>query len=85
MTAQELRDLIEELRSKTEVDEASWSIGGGKTRYETELDGKTLIFDRRNDADTEKVECFVKVGDYENVYGRDSEEFTLISDFVSWL
>ena len=85
MTTKEIRDLIEELRSKTEAEEASWSMGEGKTKYEIELDGISLIFDRYNNVDKEQLECYIKVGDYENVYGPDSEEFELISDFVSWL
>ncbi|MBZ9628144.1 hypothetical protein LB450_08540 [Psychroflexus sp. CAK1W] len=85
MKTQEIKTLIEELRSKTEVDEACWTTGGGATKYETELDGKTLIFDRRNNTDKDQVECYIKIGNYENVYAPDSEEFALISDFVTWL
>lgn len=85
MTTQEISELIENLRSMTEAEEASWSVGSGKTRYETVLDGKILIFYRYNNIENDQLECYVKVGDFENVYGQDDEEFDLISEFVSWL
>ena len=85
MTTQEISELIKNLRSMTEAEEASWSVGGGKTRYETKLNDTILIFDRYNNTENDQLECYVKVGDFENVYGQDDEEFDLISEFVNWL
>jgi hypothetical protein len=86
MTPQEIKDLIKVLRTKTEANEASWSTGRDTTRYEIEIDGKEHVFARFNNTEKNQQQfCYIKVGDYENEYEPDSEEFTLISEFVKWL
>jgi len=85
MTAEEIRNLIAELRNKVEIDEAEWSIGGGKTRYEIKHNDDTLIFDRYNNTDTDQTECYIKVGSFQKVFPEGTEEYDLISEFVTLL
>jgi hypothetical protein len=84
MTKEELEELITELRNLTEVEEAEWSIGGS-TRYETNVDGRVIVFERRNNADTEKVEGYVRNGDVEQIWVSGTEEFDMVSNFVTFL
>lgn len=85
MTAEEIRDLIEELRNKIDIGEAEWSIGGGKTRYEIKQGNHTLIFDRYNNTDTDQTECYIKVGSFQKVFPEGTEEYDLISEFITVL
>jgi len=76
--------LIEELRNMVEVEEAELTLAGN-TRYEIKYGDDTLIFDRYNNADTGQSECYLKVGGFQKVYAEDTEEYDMISEFVSVL
>ena len=85
MTLEEIKDLIEELRNMVEIGEAESIIGGAKTRYEIKLGEDTLIFDRYNNIDTNQSECFIKVRNFDKVFSKVTEEYDLISEFVTFL
>lgn len=84
MTTQEIRDLIEDLRNREDIQEAGWTLAGN-TKYEITLDGVDMVFDRYNSIDRNRPECYIKVGEFEGIYGPDTEEFEMITDFVTWL
>jgi hypothetical protein len=84
MTAKEIRDLIEELRNIDEIEEAEWTLAGN-TRYEIKHGVDILIFDRYNNIDTDQSECYIKVGNFEKVFPEGTEEYDLISEFVTIL
>jgi hypothetical protein len=84
MTTEEIKDLIDVLRNKVEVEEAEWSLSAN-TRYEIKHEESTLIFDRYNNIDTNQTECYIKVGNFEKVFQKGTEEYDLISEFVTFL
>lgn len=84
MKAEDIRDLIEKLRNKVDIEEAELTLAGN-IRYEIKLGDDIFIFDRYNNADTDQLECYIKVGDFEKVFPEGTEEYDLISEFVTVL
>ena len=84
MRAEEIRDLIEQLRNKVDVEEAELTLARN-TRYEIKHGDDTLIFDRYNNIDNDQSECYIKVGNFEKVFQEGTEEYDLISEFVAFL
>ena len=80
----EIRDLIEKLKEKFDIEEAEFTLAGN-TRYEIKDGNNALIFDRRNNCDTGKSECYMKVGDFKKVFREGTTEYDLISEFISSL
>jgi hypothetical protein len=81
MTLAEIKELILSLEN---IEDIEWTIGG-TIRYETILDGKIIIVDRRNNADNDTSECYLKVGTFENVYSKGTKEYEELSNFVVFL
>lgn len=81
MTLAEIKELIQRLEN---IQEIEWSFGGN-TRYETEVNSDVIIIDRRNNADKEISECYLKVGTFEQVFNAGTEEYELLSNFLIFL
>ena len=81
MTTQEVREFLDELTEQTQNGEINWTPSG-KTRFESTINGEEIILDRFNNLDTDRAECFLRIGGYENVYVSDDDEFDMITEFV---
>ncbi len=63
-----------------------WELKGN-TVYETNWNGQEIIVDRRNNIDTNSQEVYLKIGEFENIYLPDSDEFTYlveVQDEIKW-
>lgn len=78
MTLEEIKELILNLEKTEELD---WTFGG-KIRYSTEINGEIIVIDRRNNADTETSECYIKKGKIETIFNDGSDEYKLLSEFL---
>lgn len=84
MSNEDLADIIDDLKEKTQEGKIEWTKTAS-TLFETKVEDKTIIVDRRNNISSGNLECVFVYEDKRYEFLKSSEEFNIISDFVDYL
>ncbi|WP_292948271.1 hypothetical protein [Olleya sp. UBA1516] len=81
MNFESIIELFKELFEAKKNQQLNWSLTG-KTRYETNWNGKEIIIDRRNNIDKNTQEIYLEIDDFNKSYLPESEEFNFLAKII---